>query len=130
MPQIYPSHCVADYRRIPRALSNVYYHPLDEVNALEISKIFTSLTSGDALDPVLSNRRLNFWGRSLVVPESTSKVAKFHFEELCGNPLSAADYLEVAKTFGTVFVLDVPRMGLDKKDMVICFTSIMGGNTY
>jgi len=100
----------------------VYYHPLDDANALEINKIFNSLTSGDPLDPLLSNRRLEIWGRSLVIPESTSKVAKFQFDELCGKPLSAADYLEVTKTFGTVLVLDVPKMGLNQKDLVSFIT--------
>lgn len=53
-----------------------------------------------------------------MVPESTSKVAKFRFDDLCGKPLSAADYIEVTKAFGTVFLLDVPKMGLDLKDKV------------
>lgn len=38
--------------------------------------------------------------------------------DLCGKPLSAADYLEITKNFGTIFVTDVPKMGLDKKDLV------------
>ena len=107
----------------------MYYHPLDEANNLEINKIFASLTSDDPLDPVLINRRLDIWGRSLLVPASTSKVAKFSFEELCGSPLSAADYLEVTHNFGTVFVLDVPKMGLDKKDMVGADILLPGGET-
>ena len=53
-----------------------------------------------------------------MVPESTREVAKFKFDDLCGKPLSAADYIEVTKTFGTVFLLDVPKMGLDLKDKV------------
>lgn len=105
-----------DYRRIPRALSKVYYHPLTPTNALEINRIFKSLTSHDPSDPVVHNRPLSIWGRTLHVPESTQHVAKFRFEELCGQPLSAADYLEVTKAFHTVFLLDVPKMGLDSKD--------------
>jgi protein AFG1 len=85
---------------------------------LEIHKIFQALAQDDPNDPPIKNRKLNIWGRSLSVPESTSKVAKFRFHELCGQPLSAADYLEVTNTFGTVFVLDVPKMGLHSKDMV------------
>jgi protein AFG1 len=108
-----------DYRRMPRALSNVYYHPLDDDNKREITKIFNSFTTSDASDPPIRNRALNIWGRNLLVPESTSRVAKFRFDDLCGQPLSAADYLEVTKTFGTVFLLDVPKMGLDSKDKVI-----------
>ncbi|KAJ3981749.1 AFG1-like ATPase-domain-containing protein [Lentinula detonsa] len=105
-----------DYRRVPRALSKVYYDPLTPSNALEIEKIFKSMTHHDDKDPPVKNRQLTIWGRKLTIPESTSKVAKFKFDDLCGKPLSAADYLEITKTFGTLFVLDVPKMGMDSKD--------------
>ncbi|GBE79894.1 Uncharacterized protein SCP_0210960 [Sparassis crispa] len=104
-----------DYRRIPRTLSHVYYDPLTAENRLEVQKIFEAFTS-DPSDPVVPNRKLEIWGRPLFVPESSSAVAKFRFEELCGKPLSAADYIEVTKTFGTIFVLDVPKLGLNQKD--------------
>jgi protein AFG1 len=94
---------------------------LNDDNKREITKIFNSFASSDPSDPPIRNRALDIWGRSLLVPESTSKLAKFRFDDLCGQPLSAADYLEVTKTFGTVFVLDVPKMGLDSKDKVIHF---------
>ena len=76
------------------------------------------MTQHDDNDPPTKKRQLTIWGRKLTIPESTSKVAKFKFDDLCGKPLSAADYLEVTKTFGTLFVLDVPKMGLDSKDKV------------
>lgn len=99
---------------------------MSEENRREVGKLFTSLTSSDPSDPVISSRELHTWGRTIVVPESTSKIAKFRFDDLCGKPLSAADYIEVTKAFGTVFLLDVPKMGLDLKDKVwahlkICF---------
>ncbi|RDB20064.1 Lactation elevated protein 1 [Hypsizygus marmoreus] len=105
-----------DYRRIPRALSQVYYNPLNVENKREIDKLFKSLTSADPSDPSIHHRTLHTWGRAIKVPESTSKIAKFRFDDLCGQPLSAADYLEVTKNFGTVFLLDVPKMGMDSKD--------------
>lgn len=76
------------------------------------------MASQDPIDPPIRGRKLTTWGRQLVVPESTSTIAKFNFQELCGQPLSAADYLKVTETFGTVFLLNVPKMGLDKKDLV------------
>ena len=103
---------------MPRALSHVYFHPITAEHNLEINKIFKSLTSEDPSDPPIRNRKLNTWGRSLLVPESTTKVAKFTFEDLCGQPLSSADYLEITKNFATVFLLNVPKMGFDKKDLV------------
>lgn len=110
---------ISDYRRIPRALSHVYYDPVSPENSREIDKIFKSLTSADPSDPPIRNRILHTWGREIHVPESTTKIAKFRFHDLCGQPLSAADYLEVTKNFGTLFLLDVPKMGMDSKDMVI-----------
>ena len=109
---------IIDYRRIPRALSHVFFDPITPEHDLEINKIFKSLAAEDPSDPPIRDRKLNTWGRTFLVPESTSKVAKFNFEDLCGQPLSAADYLEVTKNFGTVFLLNVPKMGLDKKDLV------------
>ncbi|KAF8639840.1 hypothetical protein AX17_001095 [Amanita inopinata Kibby_2008] len=114
-----------DYRRIPRALSQVYFHPLTPANSLEINKTFNALTSNDPNDRPVKNRELKIWGRSLAVPESTSRIAKFRFHDLCGQPLSAADYLEVTNTFGTVFVLDVPKMGLESKDMARRFITFV-----
>lgn len=104
-----------DYRRMPRTLSHVYYDPLTPENKAEVEKIFSAFTS-DPSDPVQYNRGLNTWGRTISVPESTSHVAKFQFDDLCGRPLSAADYLEITKNFGTIFVTDVPKMGLGEKD--------------
>ena len=35
------------------------------------------------------------------MPESSSTVAKFGFLDLCGKPMSAADYIEITKNFGS-----------------------------
>ena len=110
---------------MPRTLSHVYYDPLTPENKAEVEKIFSAFTA-DPSDPVQYNRGLNTWGRTISVPESTSHVAKFQFDDLCGRPLSAADYLEITKNFGTIFVTDVPKMGLGEKDKVCCQSDFVG----
>lgn len=109
---------IVDYRRIPRALSHVYYHPLTPKVSNEMNKLFSAM-AGDR--PVVHDRQLKVWGRSLTIPESAGKIAKFTFKQLCGQPLSAADYIELTREFNTVFLLDVPKMGLNQKDMVSWF---------
>lgn len=118
-----------DYRRIPRALSKVYFSPLTDSNTQEVNKIFNSLASSDPSDPPVRNRKLTIWGRELAVPESTgkTKIAKFDFNELCGKPLSAADYLEVTKAFKTIFVMDVKKMGMGEKDLARRFITFIDG---
>ncbi|KAF5333491.1 hypothetical protein D9611_002524 [Ephemerocybe angulata] len=114
-----------DYRRIPRALSQVYFDPLTPENDSEIHKIFKSMASADPSDPPIHNRKITTWGRTLLVPESTSKIAKFEFRDLCGQPLSAADYIEVTKNFGTIFILNVEKMGLSQKDLARRFITFI-----
>jgi protein AFG1 len=120
-------NAILDYRRVPRALSHVYFFPLSDDNRRELRKIYEALTS-DPDDMPIRNRPLRIWGRDLIVPESTSNVARFSFKELCGKPLSAADYLEVTRAFRTVFVEDVPKMGVNQKDMARRFITFVDGS--
>jgi cell division protein ZapE len=43
-------------------------------------------------------------------------VAWFEFAALCEGPRSAADYIELARSFHTVLVSNVPRLGADRED--------------
>lgn len=62
---------------------------------------------------------MNVWGHKLRIPESTSTgIARFNFDDLCGKPLGAADYLEITHKFPTLFVTDIPKLGLGQKDKV------------
>ncbi|TCD69225.1 hypothetical protein EIP91_008328 [Steccherinum ochraceum] len=118
-----------DYRRLPRTLSHVYYDPLNENTRLEFTKLFHAFThtssSSSAPDPLVHNRKLTTWGREIPVPQSTSSVAKWKFDELCGRALSAADYLEITRNFGTIFVEDVPKLGMNQKDMARRFITFI-----
>jgi protein AFG1 len=62
-----------------------------------------------------------------VVPSSSGSIARFRFADLCNKPLSAADYLEVTHTFGSIFVEDVPRMGLSERDQARRFITFIDG---
>ena len=49
-------------------------------------------------------------GRTLPVPEAARNCARFSFSDLCEAPLGPADYLEIAKRFGTIFVERIPAL--------------------
>lgn len=114
-----------DYRKVPRALSKVYFSPLDDANLLEFDKLFDAATSANPSDPVIENRPLKIWGRTLHVPRSTQHVARFTFDELCGRPRSAADYIEICNNFTTIFVDNVPKMGLNQRDLARRFITFI-----
>lgn len=113
-----------DYRKVPRALSKVYFSPLDDANTREFDKLFDAVTS-DPADPVITDRPLKIWGRTLKVPHSTQRVARFTFDELCGRPRSAADYIEICNNFTTIFVDNIPRMGLNQRDLARRFITFI-----
>lgn len=104
-----------DYRRVPRALSRVYYDPVNRETEAEVDKLFRAVTDDEGAE---RGRQLTIWGRKLVVPESSDRVARFTFDQLCGKALSAADYLEITKRFETVFVTYIPKLAFNQRDMV------------
>jgi hypothetical protein len=55
-------------------------------------------------------------GRVLPVPAACGGAAWFGFEDLCLQPVAAADYLAIARRFHTVFLAGVPRMGMQDRD--------------
>jgi protein AFG1 len=49
-------------------------------------------------------------GRTVHVPQSNDTVAWFDFEDLCAQPLGAADYLALCHRYATVIVDQVPQL--------------------
>jgi protein AFG1 len=49
-------------------------------------------------------------GRTLTVNRANTSCAWFTFNELCNNPLGAADYIAIAERFDVVIVEGVPQM--------------------
>ncbi|CAJ0634094.1 745_t:CDS:2 [Entrophospora sp. SA101] len=84
------------------------WHPDDlyKNGIQQINKMFKRLTTGKQVNEA----KLELWGRYFTIPESCDDVAKFTFQELCCQPMSAADYLELTKYYNTIILTDVPRM--------------------
>jgi cell division protein ZapE len=52
-------------------------------------------------------------------------VARFSFDELCKQPLGAADYLKLARHYPTVLIDRVPRMGKDERTWAARFVTLI-----
>jgi cell division protein ZapE len=64
-------------------------------------------------------------GRRLHVPKTLKGVAVFSFKRLCGEPRGAADYLSLARSYHTVFLVGVPIMGPDMRNEATRFTTLV-----
>lgn len=95
-----------DYRKVERAQSHVFFHPLNKPTQQKMDLITQRLTHGKKMVPM----DLHFLSRTLTIPEQVDGVAKMRFADVCAQPLSAADYLEIVKNFHTVILTGIPRM--------------------
>ena len=60
--------------------------------------------------------KMTVLGHSLVIPCATEHAARLSFDELCGRPLAAADYLAIARRFDYVVIDHIPLLGPLRRD--------------
>ena len=110
-----------DYRLQRIKDIRLYFHPLGELAARHMTESFARLTGG--AEP--RSDHLIVQERRLDVARQAEGVAWFDFEELCGRPLGAADYLAIATHFNTVLIDCVPTMSPDQRDRARRFVTLI-----
>jgi len=96
-----------DFRlRHLHALKTTYYTPLDENAGDFIRQSYNELTQHAAMEPV----ELPVFGRTVRLAAVHGDVAYTSFEELCVQPLGAADYLKIAGEFSTIIMANIPKL--------------------
>lgn len=95
-----------DYRLERLMAAPVWYAPLGPAAEEAIERAWTRLTLGAQAQSVT----LDVGGRALRVEREAAGVARFSFADLCGRPLGAADYLEIAERFHTVLLENIPKL--------------------
>ena len=110
-----------DYR-VERIVGlNVYITPLNEASDAAMDAAWERLTDCKRGTP----QTLTVLQRKLVVPQAAKGVARFTFDELCRQPLGAADYLALAQTFHTILIDRIPRLGPEEGNEARRFTLLI-----
>ncbi|KAK3324083.1 AFG1-like ATPase-domain-containing protein [Cercophora scortea] len=112
-----------DYRKIPRPPSGVYHTPLDNHAASHAEKWFRFLGDPDEPEPHSEVQRV--WGREIVVPRVSGRCAWFTFDELIGKPTSAADFIELMRSYDAFIVTEVPGMNFRQRDLARRFITFI-----
>lgn len=94
-----------DYRQLKLPVDWRYLTPLTPENQQKMENIFYQLTKKKQAKPTL----LKFQSRQLMLQRTADQVLWADFKELCLANLGAADYLEIAKNFRYVLLLNVPQ---------------------
>eukprot|EP01080_Neovahlkampfia_damariscottae_P004253 gene4253-7590_t len=111
--EIIDINSLKDYRLSGTKVSQVYIFPLENSKNI-IDDLFKNLIQNENPEPEF----LDFKGRTLLVPLSARKVAKFSFKDLCEKQLSAVDYIAIAENFHTVIITDIPYFNLNSRDLM------------
>ena len=86
-----------------------------------VEDLFGRLIGGAKPGPV----QLMVHGHPVVVPCQAMGVARIEFDDLCGRPLGAADYIVLARTYHTIILENVPRLGPDQANEARRFITLI-----
>jgi len=101
-----------DYRLAKLSGATVFVSPLGTAQAEAIDRLFAELTGGKEPAPV----EIHVQGRTVTLPLAAAGVARAGFDDLCAKPLGAADYLELAASFHTLVLTEIPKMGPNSRN--------------
>ena len=110
-----------DYRLGRKRGLQVYHAPLGPAAEAQLDQAFARLTEGAVARP----DQLMVNGRVLDIPRAAIGVARFSFKDLCGRPLGASDYLELASQFHTLILSGIPLLSPDNKDEARRFVTLV-----
>lgn len=112
-----------DYRKIPRPPSGVYHTPLDAHAADHAEKWFRFLGDPEGAEP--HSEVQHVWGREIFVPRVSGRCAWFTFDELIRQPKSAADFIELTRSYDAFVVTGVPGMTIRERDLARRFITFI-----
>ncbi|MCP1199182.1 cell division protein ZapE [Notoacmeibacter sp. MSK16QG-6] len=101
-----------DYRLDKLSALPVYMTPLSEETARQMDRAWQTATDGKSEDA----ETVEVKGRTIEVPRTAGRMARFTFDELCNRPLGARDYMALTDRFDHFFIEGVPQMDLDRRN--------------
>jgi cell division protein ZapE len=99
----------ADYRLRVLKQANTWFDAQAAECHSELERLFAAVAG----EPGKPDSTLTLNHRRLKARRQADDVIWFEFSELCDGPRGQADYIEIARCFHTVFLSDVPVLGVE-----------------
>jgi len=110
-----------DYRMRKLDSVELYHYPLDKNYNAYLRQTFADL----APDKGHYNCNIDILGREVSTVAISDDVVWFEFMVLCGGPRSQSDYIEIARSFHTVILANIPQLGTNNEDMARRFIALI-----
>lgn len=101
--------------------AKVYFSPLAPDQAAGFEGLWQDLTD----KAPETGATLDVLGRQIRLPRSCGGFVRTSFASLCGQALGAQDYLALAARFHTVFLEDIPRLDLSRRNEAKRFVTLI-----
>ena len=111
----------ADHRLRILQQAGTYLHPADQLARSKLQQFFGEIAPG----PGVANHELDILGRLIRTERCAKGVAWFDFQQICDGPRSQQDYIEIARSFQTVIVAQVPVLEADREDAARRFVAMV-----
>ncbi|AMC35043.1 cell division protein ZapE [Janthinobacterium sp. B9-8] len=106
-----------DYRMRTLTQARTYLTPNTAESTAELDSLFSAMaTSKDGLP------QLKIEGRTIKAKRVAAGVVWFDFFAICGDTRGQADYLQIAHTYHTVIVSDIPKLASNQASEARRFT--------
>ena len=70
-------------------------------------------------------KTIEVWGRKVILEKTVGRVLMASFKMLCGDALSAAEYLKISEEFDVVILSDIPRLDLSTRNEARRFITLI-----
>ena len=110
-----------DFRYAQLTEAATWFTPADAAARAALDRAFLAMAGV----PRGQESRLALLGRAVVVPEAAGGIARFPFAALCEAPLGSADYLAIARAFGTVLVDEIRVIGPTERNLAKRFITMV-----
>lgn len=110
-----------DYRLRVLERSEIYYCPAGAQAEEALAKCYEAL----AEDNGRSDGLLTIAGRDIETRAIAEGIVWFEYSAICETPRSTADYIEIARSFHTVLLSNVPVMSDEARDRVVRFIHLV-----
>ena len=94
-----------DYRKSNDNQRQRYFYPLNQETNFRINKFIRTITK----DKNHISKTINVKGRDFKIENFYEGVARFNFDDLCNQNLSAEDYLEIIKNCKFIALDNIPQ---------------------
>lgn len=111
-----------DYRlKQLRAMEEVYIVAEAKQAKAKMDAAFAALTHGAEPQPA----ELEVQGHRFTIPAAYGDVARFSFDAICAKAFGAGDYLELAQSYNSVLIDDIPILKPEKRNEAKRFVTLI-----